>query len=224
MAQTIARVKKSGKHFEILVDMDLALKYKKGESSIVDFLEADRIFRDSKKGDLAPSAEIDEAFGTEDVYEVAGKIVKDGEIMIDKEHRDADREKKIKQVVDFLARNSVDPRSGNPHTPDRIRSALEQAHVNIKNKSVDSQINEIIDQIVSIIPIKIATKKIKITIPAIHTGRSYGVITDYKESENWLPDGSLEVVVNIPAGIVIDFYDKLNNVTHGSALAEEIGE
>lgn len=221
---TIARIKKAGKHFEVLVDMDAALKYKKGESPTVDFLEIDSIFRDSKKGDLAPTADVSEAFGTEDVYEAAGKIVKEGEVMIDKEHRDAEREQKLKQIVDFLARNAVDPQSGNPHTAERIHSALEQAHVNIKNKPVDAQISEIIDQISPVIPIKIATKKIKVTIPAAQTGRAYGVVADYKESENWLSDGSLEAVLNIPAGIVMDFYDKLNNVTHGSVQTEEIKE
>ena len=52
----------------------------------------------------------------------------------------------------------------------------------------------------------------------------YGLVAQYKEKENWLNDGSLEVIVNVPAGIVIDFYDKLNSITHGSALTEEIKE
>jgi len=32
----------------------------------------------------------------------------------------------------------------------------------------------------------------------------------------------LEVVVNVPAGLVMDFFDKLNSATHGSATSEEI--
>ena len=70
--------------------------------------------------------------------------------------------------------------------------------------------------------IKISTKKVKITIPAEHTGKAYGVINQYKENENWLDDGSLEVFVDVPSGAIMNFYDKLNNVTHGSALTEEI--
>ena len=35
-------------------------------------------------------------------------------------------------------------------------------------------------------------------------------------------DGSLEVIISIPAGMVMDFYDKLNGVTHGAALTEDI--
>ena len=80
------------------------------------------------------------------------------------------------------------------------------------------------DQLRKIIPIKIETKRVKITIPAIHTGKAYGVVAQYKENEQWLNDGSLEVVVGVPAGIVIDFYEKLNSVTHGSALTQEMKE
>ena len=37
-------------------------------------------------------------------------------------------------------------------------------------------------------------------------------------------DGSLEVVVSVPAGMVMDFYDKLNSATHGATVTEEIKE
>jgi len=59
-------------------------------------------------------------------------------------------------------------------------------------------------------------------VPAIHTGKVYGVISQYKDQEKWLDDGSLEVVVEVPSGIIMDFYDKLNSVTHGSAITEDI--
>ena len=65
-------------------------------------------------------------------------------------------------------------------------------------------------------------KKVKITIPAVQTGQAYGAVSQYKETENWLDNGDLEMVVNVPAGIIMDFYDKLNSVTHGSAVAEEL--
>ena len=47
----------------------------------------------------------------------------------------------------------------------------------------------------------------------------------YKEKENWLSNGDLEVIVSIFAGNqLFSFYDKLNSVTHGSAITEEIKE
>ena len=146
MTQTIARIKQTGKHFEILVDMDKALAFKKNPKSS-DFLEIDRIFTDAKKGFVASVSDLKSAFGTDDVTEISQKIVKSGEVMTNQEHREEEREKKIKQVVDFLTKNSVDPRTKMPHTPDRIKSALEQAHVNIKNIPIENQIQDIIHAI-----------------------------------------------------------------------------
>jgi len=221
MTNTLARIKRTGKNFEIIVDLDNALRFKKGEIGFIE-AEVDRIFTDSKKGEVPSSSDLEAAFGTTEVNEIVKRIVKEGEVQTTQEHRDAEQEKKFKQVVEFLTRNSVDPQSGNPHTPERIKSALEQAHVNIKNIPVENQINEIVEKLSSIIPIRVQTKRLKITIPAIHTGKAYGVITQYKKEENWLNDGSLEVILEVPSGIVMDFYDKLNGVTHGSALSEEI--
>jgi len=221
MTQTLARIKKAGKNFEIIVDLDDALKFKKDEISSIE-AEGDRVFTDSKKGQVASRSDLKEGFGTDDINEVIKNIIKNGEVQLTQEHRDEAKERKFKQVVDFLVTNAIDPQSGNPHTAERIKSALEQAHVNIKDTAVDKQINEIIEQISKVIPIKIDFKKVKITISAIHTGQAYGIIAQYKKEEKWLDNGDLEVIVEVPAGIVIDFYDKLNSVTHGSALTEEI--
>lgn len=223
MTTTIARIKKTGKHFEILVDLNDAIKFRKGEINSVE-AEGGKIFKDAKKGEVPSTNDLQGAFGTTDVDEIVKKIVKDGEVQTTQEHRDAEQEKRFKQVVDFLATNAVDPQTKNPITGERIKNALEQAHVNIKNVPIENQIKDIVDELVKIIPIKLDTKKVKIVIPAMHTGKGYGVVAQYKESEKWQDDGSLETIVSIPSGIAMDFYDKLNNVTHGSAVTEEIKE
>ncbi len=223
MTQTLARIKKTGKNFEIMVDMEKALAFKKGEIS-GGFLEIDKIFSDSKKGEVSSNSDLKQAFQTEDINEISGRIVRDGEILVNQEQRIEEHEKNIKQVVDFLATNSTNPQTGNPHTPERIKSAIMEAHINIKNAPIENQIQEIISQLSEIIPIKIEIKKVKITIPAIYTGKAYGVINPYKEEENWLNDGSLEVIIKIPSGIIMNFYDKLNSVTHGNAITEDVKE
>jgi len=221
MTQTLARIKQAGKNFEIVVDLEDALKFKKGESDFIE-AEGDKIFTDSKKGQVASGSDLQSSFGTTDTKEIVEKIVKSGEVLVTQEQRSAEQEQKFKQVVDFLTSNAVDPQTGNPHTSERIKNALKQSHVNIKNTNVENQIKDILLEISKIIPIKLETKRVKITIPAIHTGKVYGVISQYKDQETWLDDGSLEVVVEVPSGIIMDFYDKLNSVTHGSAVTEEI--
>lgn len=221
--KTIARIKKGSILFEIIVDMDEALKFKKGETDFLN-IEGDRIFTNVRKGEIPTKNELEISFGTSDVLEIGKIIVNEGEILIDQTHRDEGKQKKLKQIVDFLSRNAIDPQSKRPISPERIKSALEEAHVQIKNVPIENQIQDILANLSRIIPIKIETRKIKITVPAIQTGKVYGLITQYKEKENWLGDGSLEVVVNIPAGILIEFYDKLNSATHGSVAVIELNE
>ncbi|MCL5018162.1 MAG: ribosome assembly factor SBDS [Candidatus Pacearchaeota archaeon] len=223
MTNTTARIKIKGKQFEIVVDLEEALKFKKGET---DWLEVggDRIFSDVKKGNAASEKDLKEIFGTIDATEVGKKIVKDGEVLTTQEHRDAEQEKKFRQVVDFISMNATNPQTGTPHTPERIERALEEAHVNVKNIPIENQIKEIMEAVSKVLPIKIETKKIKVTVPAIHTGKVYNLISQYKEQENWMNDGSLEVIISIPSGMIMDFYDKLNSATHGSALTQEIKE
>jgi len=224
MTQSTARIKKAGKHFEILVDLDKALAYKKGQSQTVDFLEIDRVFSDIKKGNVPSSNDLMTAFKTEDVQEIASKIVKEGEVLETQEHRDAAQDQRIKQVIDFLAKNAVDPQTRNPITAERLKTALNEARINITNKPIETQIPKIIEDLSKILPIKFETKKVKIKIPSRHIGQIYGLVNQYKEKEKWLDNGDLDVVVAVPSGILMDFYDKLNNVTHGAAVTEEIRE
>ncbi|MBT4258179.1 ribosome assembly factor SBDS [archaeon] len=221
MTDTIARIKQGGKIFEIKADLEDALKLKKGDLSYID-VQGDRIFTNVNRGDVASTADLEIAFGTTDLQEIVLKIIKNGEIQTTQEHRDAEQEKKFNQVVDFLSNNAIDPQTKNPISTERLKSALNQSRINIKNTSVENQINDILAEISKIIPIKIETKSVKITVPAIYTGKVYGLVNQYKETEKWLDDGSLEVKVDVPAGIIIDFYDKLNGATQGAAMTEEI--
>lgn len=223
MATTIAKIRKGSQHYEVLVDMDEALQFKEGKSDFLN-IEGDKVFTNSKKGDVASNSELESAFGTSDILEVGKIIVKQGDVQVDQSHREEEKETQIKQIVEFLARNAIDPQSGRPITPERLRSALKEARVQIKNTPIENQAQEIVEKISGIMPIKIEVKKIKVVIPAIHTGRAYGVIGQYKEKESWQNDGSLEAILSVPAGIIMDFYDKLNSATQGTAISEDIKE
>ncbi len=223
MTDTIARYKQGKLTFETMVDLESAMKFKREEKVDINNVIRDRaIYLDQKKGMRAGTAELENVFGTTDFFSIVGQIVKKGQIEVTKEFRDEALESKKKQVVDFLVRNAVDVSTGRPFTPDMLINALREAGTRIENKPVDVQITGIIESLKRIIPIKIETKKIRVTIPAIHTGKIYGTLQEYKEKEDWLSNGDLQIVLNIPVGIQMEFYDKLNSVTHGSAMSEEM--
>lgn len=223
MTNVEARLKVKGKEYKILVDVDKAMQLKQGKPvSMQNVLASDRVFSDIKKGLHVKEAELMDAFGTEDINVIAEKIVRQGEILLTQEYREKAQENKIKQVIDFLSKNAMDPATEKPHTPERIERAIEQAGINIENKPVNEQMSRIISDLRKVLPIKIETKKLSVKVPAIHTGKVYSLLKEYKEKEEWLNNGDLLCVINLPAGMQMDFYDKLNSVTHGSAVVEEI--
>jgi ribosome maturation protein SDO1 len=193
-------------------------------TSISEIIRDTKIWTDLKKGMKAGNDEMMNAFGTNDFSAIVERIVRKGEIEVTQEFRDEEIETRRKQIVDFLIRNAVDARTGRPFTPDIIDSALKQVGARIDKQSVERQIPNLIEKIRTIIPLKIETKKIRIVVPAVHTGRVYGIVQEYKEKEEWLNNGDLELILNIPVGMQTDFYDKLNGITHGSAITQEITE
>lgn len=223
MANTTARIKKGGQHFEVLVDLEEAMKVRRDETgaSLSAAVLTESIFHNLKSGEQAGNNELEIAFGTSDPMEVAEKIIKTGEVVRTTESMKSEHDAKYKQVVDFLSRNAVSP-EGRPYTPDRIMKALTEAHVNIKNKPIEAQVEEILDQISRILPVKIEMKKVKLTIPAIHTGKAYSVIKEFMIEENWKNNGDLEAVVQMPTALIFDFYDRINSATSGSVLSEEL--
>lgn len=223
MVQTTARIKREGKHFEILVDLDEAMKFKKGlpGANLSAAVLTEYIFYNMRSGEHASSEDLIKNFGTADIMEVAARIIKSGDVVKTTESIRTEQNQKYKQVVEFLSKNAVSP-EGRPYTPDRMMKALEDAHVNVKNKPVESQVQEIIEQISRVLPIRIERKKIRLHIPAIHTARAYGLVREFMTSEVWKNNGDLEVVVEMPTALTFDFYDKINSATHGSVLSEEV--
>lgn len=223
MGNVEARIKIKGKQFEILVDLDSALKFRKtGQGSIQNILAVSTIFSDIKKGMHASSAELKAAFNSDNIEVIAEEIIRHGEIQLPAEYRREEREVKHKQIVDFLARNCIDPRSGMPHTPTRIETALHEVHINVDDRPVQEQIPAIIKELQKLLPLRIETKRLSIKIPAAFTGHAYSLLKEFKEKEEWLDDGSLLCIVSLPAGMQSEFYDKLNKITHGSSITQDI--
>lgn len=222
---TLARLKKFGQTFEISVDSDAALKYKRGEiNDLHGVLLAEHIYSDARKGLRVSSQELEKIFKTADVLTIADVIIKHGEIQATAEHRAQEREQKTRRLINFLHTNSLDPRSGLPHPPARIEAALEQGKIHLDDhRSVEEQIDEIIAKLRPILPIKIERKRLTLTIPAQYAGKAYGVVKNNSSivKETWNADGSWTAEVEIPAGLYLDFIEKLNSLTAGEVVVKE---
>ncbi len=221
MSKVEARIKVKGKHFEISVDLDEALKVRTNQGSVQSALQTPNIFYNIKQGSIASAKDLTECFGTTDVYEIAKQIITKGEVQKTQEFRDEQREAKIKQVLALILKNASD-QHGRPYTEERLKNALKEVPFVFDNRPAEKQMLELLEKLKTVIPIKIQIKRIKLTVPAQYTGQVYGLLQENKESEEWLPNGSLQMIMNIPSGLILDFYDKLNSKTHGAIHTEEL--
>jgi len=224
----IARLETQGFRFEVLVDPDLALDFKRGEEvGVSEMLAVETIFKDAKKGEKASEENVKKVFGTEDVLEAIGKIVKKGEIHLTTEQKKKLQEERKRQVITSIARNGINPQTGAPHPPARIEKAMEEAKVHVDlSKSAEEQVPRVLQAIRPIIPIRFEERKVAVKIPAHYAGKSISRVKTFGkiEKEEWQKDGSWIFLITLPAGIVEEFYDELNGLTHGEVETKLIGE
>src|SRR3989338_5268083 len=122
MPNVEARLSVKGKHYEILVDLEEALKIKIGKGNVASALQSPKIYHELKKGTVVSQTDLTSAFGTTDVHEIAKKIILSGEVQKTQEFRNEEAEKKIKQVISLIIQNATD-QHGHPFTEQRLRTA-----------------------------------------------------------------------------------------------------
>jgi len=220
---TTVRLTVDGEHFEILVNPDNALNYKLGRSlELSQVLAVDEVYSDSSKGLRVSSEKLLKHFHTADHLEAAKIILERGELQLTTEQRRRMIEDKRRQIVSIISRSYVDPRTGLPHPPLRIEQAMGEATVSIDPfKDAQEQAKLVVDQLRTILPLKSEKLKIRIKIPPQHAPKSIGILKSFGEiqSEEWGSDGSLTVLLVIPAGVHSSLLERLGAVTKGSAQA-----
>ncbi len=220
----IARLRRGGEEFEVLVDPYLARDLKEGKDvNFEELLAAEEIFKDAKKGERASSEELKKIFGTDSVYEIARRIIMEGDVQITAEQRREMLESKRKQIVTFISRNTIDPRTNAPHPPARIERALEEAKVNIDIfKPVEAQVKDIVKALKPILPLKFEEMEIAIKIPPEHTGKAISALYNFGgvNKEEWQKDGSWICIMRIPSGMYGELMDLLGKVAKGEALTK----
>jgi len=217
----IARWETQGSRFEVLVDPIAAQDIKDGKDiDLSDKLALEHVFKDAKKGDKISEEHLERTFHTRDIGAIAKQIVLKGEVQVTTEQRRELQETKRRQVVATIARNAMNPQTGAPHPPARIEAAMTEAKVHIDPfKPVDAQVQEVLDKLRPLIPIRLDVVKVRIRLPAQHYPR---VIGDLKTmgrllQEEWQSNGAWVGVVEIPAGMQTELYERLSARTKGVA-------
>lgn len=223
---TIARITHDGDHFEILTKPQRALSYRLGKlSSVSEVLVSDTIFTDAGKGLRASEEKLQEVFGTTDSLKIAGVILKKGTLQLTTEQRKQLVEEKRRQIVSFISRECIDPKTNLPHPPLRIEQAMKQIRFSIEpSKGVEEQAKEIIKLLRPIIPLKMEKISVAVRIPPEHASKVYGTVKGFGtiKRDQWQADGSWSAIVEMSAGLYGPFLDKLGKMTRGNLEAKMV--
>jgi ribosome maturation protein SDO1 len=223
---TVVRYSYSGDKFELLVKPDPAFDYKTGKlSEISKILISEEIYTDSNKGTRATNEKLNQVFKTTDPAKIAEIIMKKGELNLTTEQRKKMTSEKRKQLVTFIAKTYVDPRSHLPHPPLRIEQALDDGRISIDPfKNIDEQVKEVVEKLRPIIPLKSENIILEISVPAQFVAQSYTVLksTGTLKKEDWQTNGSLKAILEIPAAARPHVIDRLGSITKGTATVEVV--
>ena len=164
---TVVKYSHDGEKFEIMVKPDPALDYKLGKKKDLSaVLVSDDIYTDSSKGTKPSTEKLLKAFKTEDLTEIAQIIIQKGNLNLTTEQRRKMVEEKRRQLVEFISKTYVDPRTHLPHPPLRIEQAMKDARISVEpQKNIDEQVKDIVEKLRSIIPLKSESVSLEITIP-----------------------------------------------------------
>lgn len=221
-----AKLESHGETFEILLDPAVFDLIKQGKQfDIVEYMAVEDVFKNANKGTRPAEDKIKEAFGTEDIGEIARKIVEKGEIQITAEQRKEMLEAKKHQIITYIAANAINPQTKTPHPPLRIELALEEAKFHVDPfKPLDKEIDEAMKLLRPLIPIRFEKSRIAIKLNGSDYGRCFDDIVHYGtvDKEEWTADGSWIGVMEIPAGLINEITDKLKHKTKGSASVKLI--
>jgi ribosome maturation protein SDO1 len=221
---TVVKFSYEGEKFEILVKPDPALEFKMGKKKdISSVLVSDEIYTDSSKGTKPSTEKLVKAFKTEDLAEIAQIILQKGDLNLTTDQRRKMVDEKKRQLVEFISKTYVDPRTHLPHPPLRIEQAMKDARVSVEpQKNVDEQVKDIVEKLRSIIPLKSENVSLEITIPAQFASQSYAVLKSVGslKNEEWQNNGSLKAILEIPAAARPNVIDRLGSITKGSASVE----
>lgn len=214
----IGKIVKNGERFELFLDPDNAYAYLEGKKKdLKNILVVEEVFKDAKKGERQSPSKITAAFGTSDVYVVLKEVLEHGEVPLTTAQRKKMIEDKRKRIISIIARNAIDVRTKAPVPEKRIEMAMEEAKVHIDPfKKPEEQVNDVLSALKLVLPLKFEKVQVAVKVPSQYAIKVYSILHSYSiKKEEWTSQGDLIAVVEIPAGIQGEVYERLAKLTNG---------
>eukprot|EP01084_Bolivina_argentea_P163557 284516_1 len=183
-----------GKHkFEVVAKQGSVLKYRDGKIGWQNVLMIDQIFTNSTRGDIANVSDLNQVFGTEDIRKCCEEIIKNGELQYTAQERKKFIEDKTSEIIYYINKNYVDPKTKLPHPRDRIAHALKECHIRVDAKGdTRRQAEDAVKKMRGkLMFAKAVALRAKLTIKASHYGQCTNLIHKIANvmKEEWMETG-----------------------------------
>jgi ribosome maturation protein SDO1 len=218
----LVRYKHGGHTFEVLTKPGTVLKYRKGLLGWDNVLVSDEVFKTASKAEKASAADLKEAFGQEDLQATLKTIVEKGELQLTAAERKEFVEKRRAEVVNYIHKYYVDPKTKTPHPVLRIENALEQLKVKIDpDQPLERLLADVTKRLPDVLTIKRQDVEGQLSIPHKHMGAVGGVLSKYCQvkSERYTGEGC-EMQVSLVPGDYAALIADLNKLTKGEFQLE----
>ncbi|CAK4079365.1 unnamed protein product [Aphanomyces euteiches] len=178
----IVKLKKGGCRFEVACYKNKVVNWRnKVETNFDEVLQSDGVFENVSKGKRATAEDMRRVFGTDDVDEVAKRIIELGELQVSDGERAASNQSLYQEIATIVAEKCVNPESNRPYPFTVIERVMKEIHYSlIPNRSAKQQALEVINRLQDHMPITRAKMKVQVSISA----RDAKAMKTYLEQHN----------------------------------------
>jgi len=214
----LVRLKVDKNNFEVLTKKGAALQYREGRLGFSNVLFADEIYTNQSKAQRANDADLLKAFGTTVIEQCAKVIVDKGELQLSTAERKDKVDKRRAEMVQYIHKYYIDPRTKTPHPVTRIENAFEELKITVDPEmAAERQLQEkVLKRLPEVLPIKRSEMTGTLTVPSSVIGQAMGVIKKFAQvsGESYTGDNWTAQVSLVPGDYDI-FMSDLRNVTKG---------
>jgi len=222
----LVRYKTGKDNFEILTKPGNALKFKEGKLGFSNVLFADEIFTDQARGKRANEADLLKTFNTSNIEECAKVILEKGELQLTAGERKEKVDQKRAEMVNYIHKYYIDPRTKTPHPMLRIENAFEELHINVDpDLPAERQLQEkVLRRLPEVLPIKKSEIEGTLTIPNKFLGQAMGLIHKFAtvSGDTYSSEGCTMNVAFVP-GDYDTFFGELRDLTKGEYTFDVAG-
>lgn len=218
---------KCGKNtFEVLCKMGTAQKYRDGKLGINNVLVSDDVFLGHyQKGDRPSPSDLVAAFKSSDMAVCAKYILDHGEINLSQDERKEKVEQRRKEIVNYIHKYYIDPKTKTPHPVTRIENALTTLKVHPDpDKDFDREMQDIVKLLPGILTIKRCEVEATLSVQSAFMGAAEGIVRKHAKVNREKYSGADCIMeISLLPGDYDALVADLSRVTKGNFTIDIVG-